>query len=67
MSHMQVKSLAESLSKAITLITAHPDSPIHSLVITVNADRQQLWEWNSEVPAAVKRCVHDLFAKQAEA
>jgi amino acid adenylation domain-containing protein len=67
MSHMQVKSLAESLSKAITSITAQPDSPIHSLMITADADRQQLWEWNGEVPAAVERCVHDLFAEQAQA
>jgi non-ribosomal peptide synthetase component F len=67
MSHMQVRSLADSLSKAITLITAQSESSIHSLMITADADRQQLWEWNKEVPAAVERCVHDLFAEQAQA
>ncbi|KAL7780525.1 hypothetical protein CFE70_010549, partial [Pyrenophora teres f. teres 0-1] len=29
--------------------------------------QQQLWEWNHDVPPAIERCIHDLFADQAKA
>ncbi|KAK3216152.1 hypothetical protein GRF29_8g2302175 [Pseudopithomyces chartarum] len=34
---------------------------------TTPEDRQKLWQWNQEVPAAVERCIHDLFGEQARA
>ncbi|EFQ88192.1 hypothetical protein PTT_16039 [Pyrenophora teres f. teres 0-1] len=30
-------------------------------------DRRQLWAWNQDVPPAIERCVHELFAEQARA
>ncbi|KAF1935157.1 acetyl-CoA synthetase-like protein [Clathrospora elynae] len=29
-------------------------------------DRQELWTWNREVPAAVESCIHDLFLEQSK-
>ncbi|PVH90760.1 acetyl-CoA synthetase-like protein, partial [Periconia macrospinosa] len=46
-----------------------PNSPttLGNLDMLTPEDRQQLWAWNSDVPPAVDRCIHDLFADQARA
>ncbi|PVI01698.1 acetyl-CoA synthetase-like protein, partial [Periconia macrospinosa] len=28
---------------------------------------RKIWKWNSEVPPAVERCIHELFEEQANA
>ncbi|OSS43873.1 hypothetical protein B5807_11703 [Epicoccum nigrum] len=45
----------------------HETTTVGSIDTLTPGDKQQLWEWNAEVPAAVERCVHELFAEQAQA
>lgn len=63
----QATRLAGSLSQAIKAVTAEPDSRIHTLDILTYDESQKIWAWNADVPPAVERCVHDLFAEQAAA
>ncbi|KAK4158778.1 peramine synthetase [Cladorrhinum sp. PSN259] len=36
-------------------------------LITIQPDLRQIWEWNAVVPAAVHRCVHDMFVQSVKA
>ncbi|CAA9959672.1 hypothetical protein PTMSG1_03087 [Pyrenophora teres f. maculata] len=47
------------------LASAPAQTAISSIEIMTPEDRQQLWAWNKDVPPAVDRCIHDLFAGQA--
>jgi amino acid adenylation domain-containing protein len=67
MGEVQAEDLSKTLSRAIAAITAGPRSSVHSLELITDEEKQQLWSWNADVLAAVKRCVHDLFAEQAAA
>ncbi|KAK1912672.1 hypothetical protein P3342_004608 [Pyrenophora teres f. teres] len=49
------------------LAEASEDSKVADIDTTTPEDRQQLWAWNADVPPAIERCVHDLFAEQARA
>ncbi|KAL7780527.1 hypothetical protein CFE70_010551 [Pyrenophora teres f. teres 0-1] len=49
------------------LATADAEAGIASIDTLTPEDRQQLWEWNHDVPPAIERCIHDLFADQAKA
>jgi non-ribosomal peptide synthetase component F len=62
----QFSFVLEQLTTA-TAATAAADSEtrVADVDTLVVKDRKQLWAWNSKVPAAVERCVHDLFADQA--
>ena len=64
---VQATRLAGSFSQAIKAVTTEPDSRIHTLDILTCDERQKIWAWNADVPPAVERCVHDLFAEQAQA
>ncbi|KAH8727297.1 hypothetical protein GQ44DRAFT_648966, partial [Phaeosphaeriaceae sp. PMI808] len=64
---VQATRLAGSFSQAIKAVTAEPDSRIHTLDILTYDETQKIWAWNQDVPPAVDRCVHDLFAEQARA
>ncbi|XP_014550476.1 hypothetical protein COCVIDRAFT_31812, partial [Bipolaris victoriae FI3] len=61
----QAARVAGVFGKAIKELITRPDSRISDLTLLADQDVSQLWEWNGEVPAAVERCVHDLFAEQA--
>ncbi|EFQ94423.1 hypothetical protein PTT_07899 [Pyrenophora teres f. teres 0-1] len=47
------------------LAAADKDTTVGDINMLPLADYNQLWEWNREVPAAVERCIHDIFADQA--
>ncbi|CAA9959501.1 Non-ribosomal peptide synthetase [Pyrenophora teres f. maculata] len=49
------------------LAEASEYSKVADIDTTTPEDRQQLWAWNQNVPAAIERCIHDLFAEQARA
>jgi amino acid adenylation domain-containing protein/non-ribosomal peptide synthase protein (TIGR01720 family) len=61
----QLSFVMQQLAAAAAHETA--TTTVGSINTLTAEDKQQLWEWNSEVPAAVERCVHDLFAEQAQA
>ncbi|CAA9959472.1 Nonribosomal peptide synthetase 3 [Pyrenophora teres f. maculata] len=48
------------------LAEAGEGEKVADIETTTPEDRQQLWAWNQDVPPAVERCVHDLFAEQAK-
>ncbi|KAJ4354970.1 hypothetical protein N0V95_003349 [Ascochyta clinopodiicola] len=47
------------------LAAADAETKVADIDMLTLKDKHQLWEWNAEAPTAVKRCIHDLFAKQA--
>ncbi|KAL7773083.1 hypothetical protein CFE70_003047 [Pyrenophora teres f. teres 0-1] len=49
------------------LAEAGEEKKVADIDTTTPQDRQQLWAWNADVPPAIERCVHDLFAEQARA
>ncbi|KAK1912722.1 hypothetical protein P3342_004658 [Pyrenophora teres f. teres] len=49
------------------LAEASEDSKVADIDTTTPEDRKQLWAWNQNVPPAIERCVHELFAEQARA
>ena len=63
----QASNLAESFSRAVNAIITEPKSTMSNLEILSASQRLQIWDWNGEVPVAVQRCVHDVFAEQAKA
>ncbi|CAA9959565.1 hypothetical protein PTMSG1_02982 [Pyrenophora teres f. maculata] len=63
----QATRLAGNFSQAIKAVTAEPHSRIYTLDILTYNESQKVWGWNADVPAAVERCVHDLFTDQVKA
>ncbi|CAE7021457.1 Destruxin synthetase [Pyrenophora teres f. teres] len=49
------------------LAEAGEEKKVADIDTTTPQDRQQLWAWNADVPPAIERCVHNLFAEQARA
>ncbi|KAE8823734.1 hypothetical protein PTNB85_09859 [Pyrenophora teres f. teres] len=49
------------------LAEASVEKKVADIEITTPEDRQQLWAWNADMPPAVDRCIHDLFAEKARA
>jgi amino acid adenylation domain-containing protein len=47
------------------LAAACKDTVVGSIDMLTPADYKELWEWNREVPTAVERCIHEVFAEQA--
>ncbi|KAE8822123.1 hypothetical protein PTNB85_10512 [Pyrenophora teres f. teres] len=43
------------------------DTKIATIDAVTPEDRQQLWEWNRDIPPTTERCIHDLFTEQARA
>jgi amino acid adenylation domain-containing protein/non-ribosomal peptide synthase protein (TIGR01720 family) len=52
--------------KTMQLIISNPRTPVGNIHILSDTDKEQLWEWNGNVPSAVERCVHDLIYEQAK-
>ncbi|KAF2463679.1 acetyl-CoA synthetase-like protein [Lindgomyces ingoldianus] len=46
------------------LARAQPDEKVADMDPLTPEERTELWAWNREMPAAVERCIHDLFAEQ---
>lgn len=63
-----IKRMAGHYRTLLEGIVANPDFPIRELALLSEAERQQLLVvWNSTAaPYPRERCVHDLFAEQAE-
>jgi amino acid adenylation domain-containing protein len=41
------------------------DTVVGSVEMLTPGDYKELWKWNWEVPKAVERCIHEVFAEQA--
>ncbi|KAF1935488.1 hypothetical protein EJ02DRAFT_439207 [Clathrospora elynae] len=66
--HWRVEKTLSQFSFAMQqLACAGPDSTVADINQLTPEDLEELWKWNSEVPPAVERCVHDIFIEQAKA
>lgn len=50
--------------QALQNITEHPETKARHLDIVSRSDHKQILEWNTHMPEAINRCVHDLVAEQ---
>ncbi|KAF2471468.1 uncharacterized protein BDR25DRAFT_368329 [Lindgomyces ingoldianus] len=47
------------------LARAQPEAKVAEMDPLTPEERTELWAWNCETPAAVERCIHDLFTEEA--
>jgi amino acid adenylation domain-containing protein len=66
MDDFQAKTLTEALSKALQSIIAGPESLLSDLDLITDTEKQQIWNWNQNLPDIVERCIHDVFAENAK-
>ncbi|KAJ6279029.1 hypothetical protein J3E71DRAFT_242872 [Bipolaris maydis] len=63
-----VDRMLQQLSFIMSQLTsADQDAKLASIDATSPEDRQQLCEWNRDIPPTTERCIHDLFTEQAKA
>ncbi|KAL8732958.1 MAG: hypothetical protein Q9166_002356 [cf. Caloplaca sp. 2 TL-2023] len=58
------KNVMNTFMQALQNITEHPESKVGRLDPLSQADHQQILEWNSNMPAPIDRCVHEVIAEQ---
>ncbi|KAL2670220.1 hypothetical protein Neosp_014687 [[Neocosmospora] mangrovei] len=61
----QAANVASTFTKALTNVLHHCNRPVAQLDHLGSWHRQQLCEWNKQMPEAVESCLHDLFKQQA--
>ncbi|KAF4968548.1 hypothetical protein FZEAL_10377 [Fusarium zealandicum] len=61
----QASNVASTFTKALSNVLHHCNQPIGQLDHLGSWHRQQLSQWNQQVPDAVESCVHDLFKQRA--
>jgi hypothetical protein len=59
--------LAGCISTAISEIIISPSRPFQELGLLGDIDLEQIWGWNSTVPATVERCVHEIIEERVQA
>lgn len=57
-------NVLNTLTQALENIIDYPESKIGQMRILSKADQQQILEWNSEMPDAINKCVHEVVAQQ---
>lgn len=57
-------NVASTFTKALSNVLHHCDQPIAQLEHLASWHRQQLCQWNQQIPEAVESCIHDLFKRQ---
>lgn len=66
MNELQATILTEALSKAIHSIVTTPKSLIKELELITETEKQQIWNWNINLPSMIERCIHDVFAERTK-
>ncbi|KAJ4130548.1 Nonribosomal peptide synthetase 4 [Fusarium falciforme] len=61
----QAANVASTFTKALSNVLHHCNRPVAQLDHLGSWHRQQLCEWNKQMPEAVESCLHDLFKQQA--
>ncbi|ORY07645.1 nonribosomal peptide synthetase-like protein [Clohesyomyces aquaticus] len=64
MSEYQAESELMSFSTIIATVLRDPNTPIPQLVNTTATELEQIWKWNTPVPAHINRCLHDIIQDQ---
>ncbi|KAH6876441.1 hypothetical protein B0T10DRAFT_585614 [Thelonectria olida] len=60
----QAANVASTFTKALSNVLHHCNQPISQLEHLGIWHRQQLCQWNQQIPEAIESCVHDLFKQQ---
>src|SRR5690242_1874055 len=66
-SSFQAESVAETIGHTISAIIESPEGSLGEVKLMPKGSLKQLSQWNADMPSAADRCVHDLFAEQAQA
>ncbi|KAG8160684.1 hypothetical protein KVR01_008948 [Diaporthe batatas] len=61
----QAANVAATFTKALSNVLHHCNQPIAQLEHLGSWHRQQLCEWNQQIPQAIECCIHDLFKRKA--
>ncbi|UPL02813.1 hypothetical protein LCI18_013747 [Fusarium solani-melongenae] len=61
----QAANVASTFTQALSNVLHHCNRPVAQLDHISPWHRQQLCEWNKEMPEAVESCLHDLFKQRA--
>lgn len=67
LSDAQARTLADSLSKALSFLVTHPEGSTVACDLYSSQDLAKLCDWNSRISAPMDSCVHDLVSDQARA
>ena len=63
-----VQKLLERLESVMQqLDSANPEQTLTEIEMVTKQDVEEIWEWNSTVPAPVERCVHEIIEERAQA
>ncbi|KAL7912424.1 hypothetical protein GGI35DRAFT_491025 [Trichoderma velutinum] len=61
-----VQNLVQSFESVLQQLSmAGPDEKILNVDIMTAQDKEKIWNWNSDLPHAIDRCVHTLIGDQA--
>lgn len=60
----QAANVASTFTKALSNVLHHCNQPIAQLEHLGSWHRQQLCQWNQQIPEAIECCLHDLFQRQ---
>ncbi|KAJ5520326.1 nonribosomal peptide synthase [Penicillium fimorum] len=64
--HAPVSTKEQSSASEVVRSQLAAPSTHTAKIVTTPEDLEQIWEWNSTVPAAVQQCVCDLIEKRAQ-
>ncbi|CRG88172.1 Nonribosomal peptide synthetase 8 [Talaromyces islandicus] len=59
------KNIAHTFSTIISSLFANPENLISEIDSLSERDQRQLGEWNTYIPAAIDRCMHDMISQRA--
>ena len=63
-----VQKLLERLDFVLRQLDgADPEQTLTEIEMVTQQDLEEIWEWNSTVPAPVERCVHEMIEERAQA
>ena len=61
-----MQKLLEQLESVMRqLDSASPEQKLTEIEMVTQQDLEEIWEWNSTVPASVDRCVHEMIEERA--
>ncbi|RAL06662.1 putative nonribosomal peptide synthase [Aspergillus homomorphus CBS 101889] len=65
LSSSQVQSIAGSLEKALQAVTNQGATPVSQVDLCSDKDREQVFQWNADMPVTINECVHTWIERKA--
>ncbi|KAK1751075.1 Nonribosomal peptide synthetase 4 [Echria macrotheca] len=60
----QAEERFETFDALLEIAIRQPETPIPDLLGPLERDLDQIWQWNSNVPPTLDRCVHEIISEQ---